>query len=144
MAETAPVRILYPIFAMFLLVAIVLVRLAQMRLAALGRREVSVKYYRAYRDGEEPEALRVVSRHFVNLFELPVLFYVGVILAYVTNQANAWLVGCAWAYVAARYLHSYVHLTSNNVVVRFRLYMLSGLVLLVLWGSLLVQLVRAG
>ncbi len=61
-----------------------------------------------------------------------------------THQVTYWLVACAWAYVALRYVHTYVHLTSNNVVVRFSVYFASGFVLLVMWSSLLVQLVRAG
>jgi hypothetical protein len=143
-AEAAPNLILYPVFAMFLLVAIVLVRMARMRFAAVGRGEVGARFYRAYQDGEEPEALRVVTRHFINLFEMPVLFYVGVILTYVTHQVSYWMVGCAWGYVAVRYAHTYVHLTFNDVLLRFKLYFASGFVLLVMWGSLLVQLLRTG
>jgi hypothetical protein len=115
-----------------------------MRFAAVLRGEVGVEYYRAYQEGEEPEALRVVSRHFVNLFEMPVLFYVGVIFIYITHQVSYWLIGCAWAYVGVRYLHSYVHLTSNDVRVRFTLYFASTFVLAVMWASLLVQLLRYG
>ena len=54
------------------------------------------------------------------------------------------MVGCAWAYVAIRYLHTWVHLGSNDVLTRFRVYCASGLVLLILWTMLLVELVRAG
>jgi hypothetical protein len=129
---------------MFLLVALVLLRMRSMRFAAVRRKEVSIKYYRAFQDDTEPEPLRVVARHFSNLFEVPVLFYVGVIMIYVTHQANGWLVGCAWAYVALRYVHSWVHLTANDVVVRFGVYAASGLVLCVMWGNLLIQLLRAG
>ena len=86
----------------------------------------------------------MVSRHFVNLFEMPVLFYVGVIMTYVTHQASYWLIGCAWAYVALRYVHTWVHLTANDVMVRVSVYFGSGIVLLVMWVTLLVQLLRTG
>ena len=144
MAPAARTLILYPAFAMFFLVAIVLLRLRSMRFAAVRSREVSAGFYRAYPEGGEPERLRVVSRHYVNLFEMPVLFYVGVLMTYVSQHVTYWMVYCAWAYVALRYLHSYVHLTSNNVPVRFTVYFASAFVLLVLWSSLLVQLVREG
>lgn len=144
MTEPSPSLILYPVFAMFLLVALVFLRMRSLRFAAVRRNEVSVTFYRAFQDGAEPEPLRVVSRHFANLFEVLVLFYVGVIMIYITHQVNYWLLGCAWAYVALRYVHSYVHLTSNDVVVRFSVYLASGVVLAVMWASLLVQLVRAG
>lgn len=141
MPQSSASLILYPVFAMFALTAAVLVRMARLRVGAVTSGEMDVRFYRTYQDGEEPEHIRVVTRHFLNLFEAPVLFYVGVILAFVTHHTGAWMVGWAWAYVAARYAHSYVHLTSNNVALRFRLYIGSWLVLTVLWTSLLLGLV---
>jgi hypothetical protein len=144
MPDASQTPILYPVFAMFLLVAVVLLRMRSMRFAAVRRREVSAEYYRAFQGGEEPEAVRVIARHFSNLFEVPVLFYVVAIMAYVTHQVSYWLVGCAWAYVALRYVHSFIHLTTNNVIARFSVYFASGFVLLLMWATLLVQLIRTG
>ena len=144
MDHPSPNLILYPVFAMVLLVAIVLLRMRKMRFAAVRHGEVSVEYYRAFQEGEEPEPLRVVSRHFVNLFEMPVLFYVVVIFIHISHQVSYWLIGCAWTYVLFRYAHSYVHLTSNDVRIRVTLYFASAFVLSVMWASLLVQLLRAG
>ena len=44
MSDPAPTLILYPVFAMFLLVAIVLLRMRSMRFAAVRKREVSARY----------------------------------------------------------------------------------------------------
>jgi hypothetical protein len=142
--DPASNQILYPVFALFALVVFVLMRMRSMRFAAVRNREVSVRFYQAFQDGSEPEPLRVISRHFVNLFEMPVLFYVVVLMTYVTHNVSGWLVGCAWAYVALRYAHSYVHLTSNHVPVRVGVYFASGAVLLLMWATLLVALLRAG
>src|SRR5262245_32969616 len=135
--------ILYPLFAMFLLTSLVLARLAVLRVGAISRREVAMNYYTTYQEGEEPAHIRVVTRNFLNLFEMPLLFYVVVILTYVTGQASPWLVGCAWAYVALRFAHSAVHLTSNRVPLRFRIYFAGNFALLAMWGTLLVELLRA-
>jgi hypothetical protein len=143
MAGPSPTQILYPVFAMFYLVAFVLFRMGRMRFTAVARREMDPRFYATYDDGQEPPHMRVVTRHFINLFEVPVLFYVGAILAYVTDQVTYWLIGCAWLYVALRYVHTWVHLGTNDVLTRFRVYGASGIVLLVLWTSLLVQLLRA-
>jgi hypothetical protein len=75
---------------------------------------------------------------------MPVLFYVAAILTYVTDQVTYRMAACAWAYVAVRYLHSWVPLGSNDVLTRFRIYGASALVLAVMWTTLLVQLLRAG
>ena len=143
MTPVSPTLILYPLFAMFYLTIFVLLRLRRMRFAAVRTGAVKASHYRAYPEAGEPEALRVISRHYVNLFEMPILFYAGVILVYVTHHVGNWMVGCAWAYVVLRYAHSWVHLTSNNVVVRFSLYFASAGVLLLMWSTLLVQLVVA-
>jgi hypothetical protein len=142
MDTVAPRQMLYPAFAMFLLAAIVLARLARLRLAAVGRGEMKAAFYRTFQGGEEPDEIRVTTRNFINQFEVPVLFYVGLILTYVTQQVSYWMIVCAWLYVALRYVHSYVHLTSNDVLLRFRLYFGSGIVLVVMWTSLFIKLVR--
>jgi hypothetical protein len=144
MSDAAAARMLYPSFAMFLLVAVVLFRLAKLRVGGVGRGEVDVGFYKTYQQGEEPEHIRVVTRHFINLFEVPTLFHVIVILTYVTHHVSTWMVVLAWLYVAIRYAHSYVHLTSNDILMRFRLYFASGLVLAVMWVSLFFRLATAG
>jgi hypothetical protein len=139
MSQTA---ILYPVFAMFLLVSVVLFRMRSLRFAAVRQREVPVEYYRAFQDAVEPEPLRVIARHFINLFEMPVLFYVTAIMIYVTRQTTPLLVGCAWLYVALRYVHTWIHLGRNDVVARFSAYFGSFAVLIVMWVTLFVQLLR--
>lgn len=133
-------QILIPLFAMFALTAVAVFRLGLLRLDAIRARQVDIRYYREYRGYEEPERLRVASRHVVNLFEAPVLFYVAGILIFVTGQTSALLLMLAWAYVALRAVHSYVHLTSNVVERRFRVFLASWLVLLALWVVLGIQL----
>jgi hypothetical protein len=136
-------HILYPVFAMVALVAFVLNRMRSMRFAAVRSGEIGAGFFRAY-EGEEPEALRVVSRHFTNLFEMPVLFYVAVLMTYVTGQVTLILVALAWLYVALRYAHSFVHLGSNGLIQRFTVYIASAVVLFVMYAALLVQLVLTG
>ena len=144
MDGTSPTLILYPAFAMVALTLGVLFRMRSLRFAAVRRGEVPIEFFKAYPEGGEPEPLRVISRHYVNLFEMPVLFYVLVLMLYVAHQVNVWTIGGAWLYVALRYGHSFVHLTSNSVAARFTLYFVSTCVLALLWGALLVQLLRAG
>lgn len=144
MNDIDPNLILYPVFAMFVLVAAVLGRMARMRFAAVGQQEMSGAYYRTYQGGEEPEAIRVVTRNFINLFEVPVLFYVVTIMIYITGQVSYPMVALAWLYVGLRYAHTYVHLTSNDVLRRFKIYFASGLVLVAMWLFLFVALLIGG
>lgn len=125
--------ILYPALALFVLTAVCVFRLGYVRFGAVGRGEIDPRYFVAFRGYEEPEMLRVHARHVRNLFEAPILLYVIVLIAYVTQQAGWLPVLLAWAYVLLRIAHSWVHLTSNKVMLRFRLFALSWIVLLVLW-----------
>jgi hypothetical protein len=73
------------------------------------------------------------SNNLKNLFELPVLFYVAVLLSLVLMIQDAVLVRLAWGFVLLRVLHSAIHCTYNNVNHRFVAYALSSLFLLFLW-----------
>ena len=64
------------------------------------------------------------------------------ILILVTEQTGPVLLGLAWAYVTARYLHTYIHLTSNKVLVRFKVFIFSFFLLVMMWIAFAVQVIR--
>ena len=132
--------ILYPIFALLTLTLAVMVRMGIARYSAVIRREVDHHYYEVYH-GEEPPHLRVLSRHFSNLVEIPPLFYIACIIAFVTEQQSGLVIGLAWAYVALRFLHSYIHLGRNVVAQRFKVFVASILVLTVLFVTLFIGII---
>ncbi len=109
-----PTAILYPGAAMFFLTFAVIANLAINRFRAVGRREVSVRYYRLYNEVEEPPRLRVLTRHAQNHFEIPPLFYLVLLFIYVTGHATWLTVGLAWLYFASRCAHSYIHLGNKQ------------------------------
>ena len=135
-------QILYPAFAMMALTMFCMVRLGLLRWVAVSRGEVDPKFFRLFRGYEEPKKLAAYSRHVVNLFEAPLLFYVIILTAFVTGQSNNWLTRLAWTYVALRFFHSYVHLTSNVVLIRFRIFVVSMLTLSTLWVVVLTNIMR--
>ena len=70
---------------------------------------------------------------------LPVLFYLAILLAVNTNIENVVLLVLAWAFVALRFLHSYIHCTYNRVKDRFTAYLFGGIALWALWVILAYQ-----
>ena len=142
MVTLNPVHILFPIVAMVALVVFVVVRIARSRIRAVRRRDISVGFYKLYQGSEEPDELRALRRHFANLFELPILFYVACIVAYVSVQVDIFLVLLAWLFVVSRYVHSYIHLTCNIVICRFRVYGIGLAVLVLMWLTLTIHLVK--
>jgi len=135
-------NILYPVFTMMALTMFCIARLGHLRYLAVRRGEVDPRFFSLYRGYEEPEKLAVYSRHVVNLFETPVLFYVIVLTAYVTGQTDSLIATLGWVYVALRFVHSYIHLTSNIVLLRFRVFLLSVLVLTAHWIAVLTGIMR--
>ncbi len=71
--------------------------------------------------------------NFRNLFELPVLFYLALVVAFLTAQVDALTLGLAWGFVALRVAHSAIQCTYNRVKHRFYVYVAGGLALWALW-----------
>ena len=80
--------------------------------------------------------------NFRNLFELPVLFYMALVVAALTSQVNGVTLGLAWGFVALRIVHSLIHCGYNKVMHRFRAYLIGCLVLWALWAVLAVGQLR--
>jgi hypothetical protein len=81
-----------------------------------------------------------VQYSFSNQFELPVLFYVLTILAYVTHHAGTLFVVLAWVFVIFRLFQAYVHVTSNKVRLRGIFFIVSALALAVMWIVFIVEI----
>jgi hypothetical protein len=91
-------------------------------------------YFKTFQGASpEPEKVQKVQRNYHNLLATPVLFYVASTAALALGITDAILLYLAWGYVALRLIHSYVHITSNVVIVRFRIFALSLLVLVAIW-----------
>ena len=127
------VDILYPMFGLVGLTFTVLLQIpiARFRAAFAGR--VTANDFRLGESSEVPDPVRLPNRNYMNLLELPILFYVGCLALYVTGRADAGMCMLAWVYVALRALHSLIHLTYNNVIHRLSAFALSNFVLAALW-----------
>lgn len=90
-------------------------------------------YFKLGESEKVPYDVRVVGRNFVNLFEMPVLFYLLCLSAYATHLASHALVVLGWCYVVLRIVHSLIHIAYNNVLHRFLAYATSSLLLLFMW-----------
>ena len=135
--------LVYPMAAMVLLTFLVLMRMVLGRVAAVRKGEVDARFYKTYQGDGEPRAAAQNTRHFVNLFENPVLFYAACLVAMVTGQGGGLMVGLAWAYVACRVVHAFVHLGSNRIPPRMAIYGASWVALLAMWGLLVAGVASA-
>jgi len=85
-----------------------------------------------------------VSNAFHNQLEMPILFYVVVILAILTGSADSIMTALAWVYVVLRIVHAAIHTTYNKVLHRFLVYLVSNIVLIVMWVKFAVHVLAAG
>lgn len=122
-----------PVFAMMLLVCIVGVLTYRER--ARQYRAMRLHPQKAPTRKEFAAAMQDMrcADNLMNLFEVPVMFYVVCIGLYVTSTVSWASVILAWVYVFARYGHSYVHCGSNVVMTRFKWFVGSCFVLTALW-----------
>ena len=86
-----------------------------------------------------PGHVSIPNRNYMNLLELPMLFYVGSLMFFVTGKVDAVVLGVAWLYVALRIVHSIIHLTYNNVRHRLIPFAASNVVLVVYWVLFFVR-----
>jgi hypothetical protein len=95
-----------------------------------------------YRENRsEPAEGLVVRNSIANQFELPVLFYTCCVLLYITESDNLVAVVLAWSFVLLRYLHAFVHVTSNDMRYRSALFAAGFVVLAAMWGWLAVWMI---
>ena len=125
-------------FAMVCLTAFVLVRMFRARVKALREGAVTPGYFKTYQGQQEPPQSAQTARHFINLFEAPVLFYVACVTAMVVQIQGTGITLLAWLYVAVRVVHAWIHLGANKLNPRIGAYALSWLVLLTLWCYIVV------
>jgi len=88
-----------------------------------------------------PQRQTQISRAFQNQLELPVLFYVLVGLAIVTQKADLLFVCLSWAFVLSRLAHAYVHVTDNHVPRRFQTYLAGLAALMALWAIFAIRVI---
>jgi hypothetical protein len=81
-----------------------------------------------------------IANAYHNQLELPLLFYVLTILAWITKQADLLFVVLAWVFVLLRLLHAAIHVTSNNVPRRYMTFVAGAIVLMIMWLIFIVRI----
>jgi hypothetical protein len=90
-----------------------------------------------------PDNVLMVSNNVRNQFQVPVLFYVLCFLFYSINAVTSTVIYLAWAFVVTRIIHAYIHMSSNNVLARFRAFAL-GFVIMVIMTIYAAKALLAG
>ena len=124
---------LYPMFIMVILTFVILLFTLRVRIASVRKGDVTLSYYSLFEGEEVPELVTKTSRHFSNLFEVPVLFYSAGVLYVALEMTDQFPVVCAWVFVSARVIHTCIHLGYNNVLHRLVFFGIGNLSILAMW-----------
>jgi hypothetical protein len=124
-------------------------------IVVIGQKMVSARI-RAVRSGQTkiseiavdtdawPRKVKQIGNSFNNQFQTPMLWYAGTALVLALGIADVVFVGLSWLYLLLRLVHSIVHMGSNDVPTRMRVFMVSFFVLVAMWLWLAVRLVMLG
>jgi len=120
--------IFLPALAQILLTLAVYVYLGVVKARALKLGQVDLER-RALHEDAWPDHVRLVSNNIRNQFETPVLFFALVFILWALQAVNAISLTLAGGYFLARLGHAFVHLGSNYVPLRRKIFTVSCLLL---------------
>jgi hypothetical protein len=83
---------------------------------------------------EEPLHVARITRNLANQFELPVIFYVLIVVLLAAGRITWIDIAAAWVFVAGRLIHSCVQTLTDNVPLRGRVFLINFLAVVVLAG----------
>jgi len=132
--------IFLPVLAHILLIFMVYIYLGRVKTRAIEEDNVD-RQNASVNPKAWPEYVVKVSNNLDNQFESPILFYILSVIYYLTNHVSNILVLIMGIYVLSRYIHAYVHVTSNYVPYRYKFFVIGLLILLVLTFWLVLKLI---
>lgn len=100
------------------------------------KKSLRLSFFKTYQ-GEAPERVLVVGRHYDNQFELPMLFLITCLSTHIFQATGTLAIVVAWTFVVSRMIHSFIHLGSNNVLHRAFAFAVGLLCILVMWVNIL-------
>ena len=124
--------ILYPAISMMLLTLFLYVKNYLDNRKAKKNKSIKFSYFKTY-TGDAPDYVVVSRQTLKNQFELPIFFYFLISIILVFDRVSQLDIILAWVFVASRYLHCYVRLSSNYVPNRAKVFQLGMIVLIVWW-----------
>lgn len=137
--QGAAAALIQPVVALVILTAIVCLLMVVYRNVALIRGMASARYFRTYAADKPAEWIERPTRTYMNLLELPILFYVVCVLMLVTGSFDYAQVSLAWIFVITRYVHAFIYIGFNHVPLRFTAFLTGVFTLAVMWARFAEQ-----
>lgn len=134
-----PPALIEPLVALVGLTGVVWLLMVLFRNIAFIRGKVSERYFRTFTVDSPPEWVERPTRAYMNLLELPILFYVACLLMLVTQKFDLVQISLAWLFVFTRCAHAFIYIALNYVPLRFVSYLSGVITLGILWARFAEQ-----
>tara|TARA_B100000427_G_C15352001_1_gene525899 strand:- start:67 stop:498 length:432 start_codon:yes stop_codon:yes gene_type:complete len=131
--------ILHPVVAMMVLTLFLYTKNYLDNRKATKAGDIKFSYFKIYK-GDVPDYVAVSRQTLKNQFELPIFFYFLVAAILIFEKTSQLDIVLAWVFVALRYLHCYIRLSSNKIPYRAIVFQLGMLVLIAWWIIFLCKL----
>lgn len=131
--------ILLPMFTQVALTLVLLYWMGYLRIRSIRTGKVKADQI-ALREPNWPLRVTQIGNAYHNQLELPVLFYVVMLLALITNTLDVVIYMLAWMFVLSRVLHAYIHVTSNRLDRRGGLFMVGAVALTLMWVIVIARI----
>jgi hypothetical protein len=132
--------ILWPMGTLVLWTLAVLTLIPFVRVRAVQAGRARPRDFKYGESTNVPGDVSIPNRDYMNLLELPVLFYGACLAIYASKQVDGLFVTLAWGFVGARVVHSLIHLTYNHVLHRLAAFGVGFVLLAVIWIRFLIAL----
>jgi hypothetical protein len=133
---------LAPVFVQVALTLGLVWWLGMLRTMALRSEEVAARDI-ALREPNWPRHMLQIQNAFHNQLELPVLFYVAMLLALLTGHPTLGIAILAWLFAVSRLFHALIHVTTNEVRRRGAVFGIGLVIVTLIWIFLAVELLAA-
>ena len=87
---------------------------------------------RSLHDDAWPDNVLQINNCIRNQFEVPILFYVLVVILWCIGSINIFIHILAWCFVLSRISHAVIHTGSNHVPLRRKIFTLGCIILMVI------------
>jgi len=126
-------NLLEPVLAMVVLHAVIWIWMTVTRGMAMSQAGMSLEQGRHTADLQQlPDPARQVTDNYNHLFELPTVFYALVFYIWAMGHADLMHVVCAWCFFGSRVIHSIVQGTVNRVAIRFPIFAVGWVLILIM------------
>jgi hypothetical protein len=129
-----------PLVLILLLMASMFVVTFACRMCAIKFSSVKLSHYEVFKVSSEPTYVTKTTNNLNNLFQLPPIFIAACVLAMSLSYTSEVLIFNAWGFVISRYIHSLVHITINQVLVRSLVFSTGLYFLIAVWVELLSKI----